>query len=230
VLVVPYPVPIREQPCSYSLLKQDEHRFLNRFVQQLNGVIRQSARDAGFYFLDAMPNAFTDRSMRICDGPQDAIGLNFVALKSIHGSVDQVLLPSNWIHNSLHPNERGHAVMAEVVEEWLRTHPDPAPRPDPKDAAQPFTPASLQELMGPGQTSYCGGPEPPSYCDRDDGAWTVTQAALVLRDAALPALLLVAGSWLVWLRILAGSRERLTQFRDKVAQWVLRRFGDQRAG
>ena len=36
VVAVPYPDPIRETPCGYSLLGEDEHRFLHRFVEQLS--------------------------------------------------------------------------------------------------------------------------------------------------------------------------------------------------
>jgi hypothetical protein len=67
VLAVPYPQPIRESSCDYSLLEDDEHRFLHGFVEQLNGVVRQAARDARFYFLGEMEGAFSDR-FRICDG------------------------------------------------------------------------------------------------------------------------------------------------------------------
>jgi len=222
VVAVPYPQPIRDQPCSYSLLARDEHRFLHGFVKQLNGVISQSARDAGFYYLGAMAGAFSDR-LRICDAPQDKIGVNFIALDSVDGVVDQVVVPSNWIHNSLHPNERGHAVMAGVLEDWLVAHPSPPAKPDPPDEPEPSTPASLEELMAPADVSYCGGPDPtPDYCDRSDDEWTVTQIGLVVRDASIPALLIVAGWWLVWLPLLALTRPRWERLGKRAASSILR--------
>jgi lysophospholipase L1-like esterase len=228
VLAVPYPQPIQERPCEYSLLAEDEHRFVHGFVRELNGVVRQAARDAGFHHLGAMATAFED-GLRICDGPQDAIGVNFIALESVNGVVDQVVIPSNWIHNSLHPNERGHAAMAGVLEDWLRSHPDPPARPDPRDAPEPYTAASLEELMGTAELPYCGGPEPaPAYCDRGDDDWTITQVGLVVRDAALPALLLVAGWWLLWLPVLAWTRPRLEALGDEVGRRLPGGYGDAR--
>jgi lysophospholipase L1-like esterase len=224
VLAVPYPQPIRERSCPYSLLAGDEHRFLHGFVQELNGVIRQSARDAGFYYLGSMPAAFGER-LRICDAREDEIGVNFIALKSVDGVVDQVLAPTNWIHNSLHPNERGHRAMADVLEEWLHSHPDPPAKPDPRDEPEAFTAASMEDVMGSADISYCGGPgSPPAYCDRSDNDWTITQIGLVVRDAALPALLVAAGCWLVWLPLLAWTRPRWRRLGEGVRRRVLGRL------
>jgi lysophospholipase L1-like esterase len=222
VLAVPYPQPISDRPCDYSLLARDEHHFLHAFVQQLNGVISRSARAAGFYFLDTMGPAFTDR-LRICDAPADEIGVNFIALDSVNGVVDQAITPTNWIHNSLHPNEDGHVAMADVLERWLRSHPDPAGRPAPEDEPPPFEPASLEELMRPAEVSYCGGPDPtPDYCDRSDDDWTVTQVGLVVRDASIPALLIVAGWWLLWLPLLALTRPWWERLGKRAASSILR--------
>ena len=78
-------------------------------MTQLNGVIAEAARARGFYYL-----ADGDRDGRLrtalCD--THAAGVNFIALSSINGFVDQAVFPTNWIHNSLHPNELGHEAMA----------------------------------------------------------------------------------------------------------------------
>ncbi len=222
VLAVPYPQPISAQPCPYSLLAADEHRFLNGFVRQLNGVLRQSARDAGVYYLASMEDALS-HGLRICDAPRTKIGVNFIALRSVDGVVDQVLTPTNWIHNSLHPNERGHAAMATVLQDWLQMHPNAPARPAPWDQPKPFTPASLPGLMRTRHLLYCGGPSAePAYCDRDDTDWAITQIALVIRDAAIPALILVAGCWLLWLPVLAFTRPRWEQRGDRIGRWMLR--------
>jgi lysophospholipase L1-like esterase len=221
VLAVPYPEPISDRACPYSSLAQDERRFLRGFVRELNGAIRQSARDAGFYYLGAMEGAFSDR-LRICDAPEEQVGVNFIALRSVEGVVDQVVIPSNWIHNSLHPNERGHAAMAGVLESWLRSHPDPPAKPDPQDQPEPFTPVSLPDLMRPAETSYCGGPAPePPYCNRGDTDWTMTQVGLVVRDAAIPALALVAGWWLLWLSVLGRTRAGWEGLGDRIGRRLL---------
>jgi hypothetical protein len=149
--------------------------------------------------------------------------VNFIALDSVNGVVDQAVTPTNWIHNSLHPNEDGHAAMAGVLERWLRSHPNPAARPHPAEEPRPFEPASLEELMGPAEVSYCGGPDPaPDYCDRSDDEWTVTQIGLVARDASIPALLIAAGWWLVWLPLLGLTRPRWERLGDRAAGSILR--------
>lgn len=107
VVAVPYPQPISYEPCSYSQLKRDEHQFLNGFVGELDRLVVESARDAGFAVLEDMPKALEKEQLRICDGDEDDIGVNFIALDTIHGVIDQRLLPTNWIHSSLHPNETG---------------------------------------------------------------------------------------------------------------------------
>jgi lysophospholipase L1-like esterase len=215
ILAVPYPQPIREMSCEYSQLENDEHRFLHAFVKQLNGAIRQAARDARVYHLDAMPGAFRDK-LRICDGPQEQMGVNFIALKSVNGLAEEALYPPNWIHNSLHPNETGHDEMAKVLAGWLAAHPRPPATPRPEDLPDAFTPATLEQLMGT-HVAYCGGPQEPGYCDRRDVPWAITQVGIVLRDASLPALLVIAGCWIFWLAVLGRTRPLWHRLGDRIA-------------
>jgi lysophospholipase L1-like esterase len=223
VLAIPYPQPIRDRPCDYSLLEQDEHRFLHGFVEQLDGVIRQAARDARFYFLDGMVGAFSDR-LRICDGRREDMGVNFIALKSMNGLVDQAVNPAKWIHNSLHPNKRGHEAMTVALEEWLRSHRDPPAVPPADDLPAPFARRSLEQVMG-AEVSYCRGREPePAHCDRGDVAWTFTQIGILVARAAIPALVLAAGLWLLWLPVLEWTRPRWERFGDRIARRLLARL------
>ena len=77
--------------------------------------------------------------------------------------------------------------------------------------------------MRPVEVSYCGGPRPaPDYCDRTDNEWTVTQLGLALRDDAFPVLLLVAGWWLLWLRVLAWTRPGWQRLGDRVGRRLVR--------
>jgi lysophospholipase L1-like esterase len=204
IVAVPYPQPIRETSCPSSLLEDDEHRFLHGFVKQLNGRIRQAARDARIYFLDGMRGAFGE-GLRICDGRTEDMGVNFIALRSVRGFVEQALHPANWIHNSLHPNEDGHDAMAIVLEDWLREHAAPPVRPRGDDVPEPFAPASLEGVMQE-PVPHCRGTPEPDHCDRDDDQWAITQVARFLAGALLPALVLVAGCWLFWLPVLARTR------------------------
>jgi lysophospholipase L1-like esterase len=206
VLVVPYPVPIRERGCSYSSLGDDEHRFVNAFVGQLNGAIRTVARESEFYVLEDMERAF-GTTLRICDGPLSEIGENFIAPSSVEGVLDQALNPRNWIHNSFHPNERGHEAMSRVLAAWITAHPEPAGVPGPDDQASTFTPASLEEIMGT-DVAYCGGEGEPAFCDRKATPWAITQLGVLAGQIALPALLLAVGAWLLAMGALVRYRGR----------------------
>ena len=206
VVAVPYPQPISRDPCPYSQLKRDEHQFLNGFVGELDRLVAESARDAGFAVLEDMPQALEKQQLRICDGDEDDIGVNFIALKTIDGVIDQRLLPTNWIHNSLHPNETGHEVMADVLQTWIDEHLGDPVAPDPRDRAL-FAPKSLDALMSPNETTYCGSPRrEPEYCGRKDTEWSVTQVAIVLGQSAIPVLLVAAGWWLFLLPFLVVTR------------------------
>jgi lysophospholipase L1-like esterase len=222
VLAVPYPVPISDRPCAYSQLRPDEHRFLHGFVDQLDGAIRQSARDAGFYYLGDIAGVLAREKLRICDAPEADIGVNFVRLKSVKGVVDQLLEPQAWLHNSLHPNENGHRAMAIVLEAWIRSHPDPPAKPDPQDEPGAFVPATLDELMGPAAGSYCrdAAASRPRYCDRGDVPWALTKVAGVVGEATPALLLLVAGWWLLWLPVLELTRPVFRALGGRAASWL----------
>ncbi len=213
VLVVPYPQPVAAKSCPASLLEDDEHQFVNAFVSQLNGVIADAARSHGFFYLRDMETVLTDSGRRICD-PNQA-GVNFIALKSINGFVDQAVMPTNWIHNSFHPNELGHEEMKRVLDRWLNTHPG-------RDTAPPGGRRTLTELMEPDPEKYCRSQNQPRYCSRGDNEWAVTQVGFALRDLAIPALLMTLGFWLVWLPVIAWARPHVNRFGDGLARRLWR--------
>ena len=222
VIAVPYPVPIRARPCGYSQLSLREHRFLHGFVEQLDGAIQQSARDAGFYYLSRMVGVLERRKLRICDAPEDDVGVNFIRVKSVNGVRDQMLEPNTWLHNSLHPNDTGHKAMAKVLAAWIRDHPNPSAKPDPLDTPAPFVPATLDNLLGTDAGTYClkRSSARPRYCDRKDASWALTKAAGVLLEATPALLLLLAGWWLWWLPVLKWTRKRI----HKLAEGAGRRL------
>jgi lysophospholipase L1-like esterase len=225
VLAVPYPVPISDRPCAYSPLSLAEHRFLHGFVEELDGAIQRSARDAGFYYLGDMVGVLARAKLRICDGPEENIGVNFIRLKSVNGTVDQVLTPYTWIHNSLHPNEAGHEAMATVLAAWLRSHPDPPAQPDPEDRPGDFVPRTREDLVGPAAGDHCRDETTPRprYCDRGDIAWALTRVLGVVAEATPALLLLVAGWWLWWLPVLERTRPVFHRLGLRVTRWLIGR-------
>ncbi|MGH9273850.1 MAG: GDSL-type esterase/lipase family protein, partial [Acidimicrobiales bacterium] len=130
VYVVPYPVPLTEHGCWWSWLTDDEHRFITGFVNELNAVVESAATRHGFTFLGAMESAFVPDALRICDGGPSGLGMNFFAMNPTSGSLGDVVDPRNWIHNSFHPNARGHEAMAEVAAAALTAPPVTSPVPE----------------------------------------------------------------------------------------------------
>ena len=72
-----------------------------------------------------MENALADAHLQLCDDRNsDRPGINFIGLRSVGGVAEQRFNPANWYHNSLHPNERGHAAMVQVFARWWRSQHD----------------------------------------------------------------------------------------------------------
>ena len=214
VVVVPYHVPISPTRCTRSSLTANEHRFLYGFTGELNKVLRRAAADAGFYYLGAMATALEDQQLRICDRRSGGAGVNFIGLNAVSGLPEQSLSPFNWFHNSLHPNERGHAAMADALEAWLNEHPNLAPRPEPSRDIGPPHIASIEELMGNPGFPHCGSPNSRlAHCTGSSTDWLLAQVATVLGRSVPALFLIVAGSWTLWLlviwwwrRVVAPSR------------------------
>jgi len=211
VLAVPYPEPINPDRtgCGYSLLEGQEHKFLSGFVRQLNRVVRKAATGHGFYYLGAMEDALEGPGLRICDtgSNQDNLGVNFIAISDTEGLADQLANPQAWLHNSLHPNERGHEAMAGVLAEWMKKHPAPQGLAD-KPGSETYDVETLQEIMGPSfHSDYCGTPGfQTSRCGLSDADWAQTEVSLFLRGILGPLLLICLGAWLLCLAFLTMTR------------------------
>ena len=128
IYVVPYPIPITAEKgdCDHSLFSRREHRFLARFTQSLNATVATAAAEADadptigeVEVVDTMPGAFEAERLRLCDGRAGDVGVNFLAANSVLGSLEQSANPTNWVHNSLHPNARGHEAMRGAFVRWL---------------------------------------------------------------------------------------------------------------
>lgn len=198
VAVVPYPGPIRETGCSSSALNESEHWFLASYVEQLQSVIVSAARTAGVHVLDTQ-EVFAEADLRICDaGPA---GVNFIDLNPVDGTIQQSLDPTNWFHNSLHPNARGHKRLAEVVSPQLPLGPNPAP--SPRD--HPIV--TLSELMAGRPIAAC---DLGAKC-QDPLAWTHAQFRRAVGPLAAAGFVLATGAWMLWIvgiQFLRGRRRQ----------------------
>jgi hypothetical protein len=225
VLVVPYPQPINadRRGCDYSMLEPQEHVFLHGFVTELDGVVRKAAREHGFYYLANMEQALEAARMRICDNGsnEDHLGVNFIAISDTDGLIDQLANPFGWLHNSLHPNERGHRQMTEVLADWMTMHPAPKGLSD-EAGSDVYSVATLRDIMGPTFTgSFCGenGFE-SERCALSDLDWTMTEVSSFIRGILGPAFIMVMGAWFTSLALLAGFHP-LTK---RASRWLNRKL------
>jgi hypothetical protein len=207
VVVVPYPMPLDPDGCDATWLTDEEHGFLGRFVTRLNGVLRVEAALAGFWFLDAMETSLEDGSLRLCDGSPRDVGVNFIGLRSVGGTIEQVLTPTNWFRNSLHPNEAGHEAMAATFRRWLDERPDLGAVPETGPATAPSDKPVIRAD---------GDPEPPCSltetgsdgCNARARDWAVERTVELLWPAGALALLALVGVWAFWLGVVSTWRAR----------------------
>jgi lysophospholipase L1-like esterase len=138
IVVVPYPDPLAPHGCAASAFSDGEHEFLHSFATSLDATMARSAGRAGFPAVDTMPAALA--GLRLCDGPEDEAGVNFLGANSVAGTLEQALNPTRRVHNSLHPNARGHEAMRSALVAWLAGTPifarSPRSRP-PRPAWRP---------------------------------------------------------------------------------------------
>jgi lysophospholipase L1-like esterase len=201
VLVTAYPAPIytedgKPRKCDQVALSTADMAFVSEFVTELNATVRRAAAANRFHFLGDMEDALADAHLQLCDPENDQRpGLNFIGLRSVGGVAEQRFNPKHWYHNSLHPNERGHAAMLQVFEQWLADHPDPE-----KDAPAGGSPNSDAR----------GAPEPPcdlvrdaqsttALCDDEAARWVRGEIAGVLlwRAWGLQIAVATLAAWLL---------------------------------
>jgi hypothetical protein len=136
VVTVGYPDPIllERLPCKQVWLTRDERTFIHKFLtgdgkkDGLNDVVQKTSDEFGFYYVDTIETALAGVHLQLCDRRNDGRpGLNFVGLRSVRGAAEQRFNPANWIHSSLHPNERGHAALLRAFRTWLTQQPQPLP-------------------------------------------------------------------------------------------------------
>ena len=228
VVVVPYPDPIliKDGQCGQVALSRPEQEFIHDYLTgELNRTIRQAAAEYGFYYLAEMERALATSHLQLCDDRNgDRPGINFIGLRSVRGVAEQRFNPANWLHSSLHPNERGHAAMLRVFETWLATHESTItrqPRAVPsapagqRDGGARFDGGDVAERLGP-----CGLFDTTGKgCRRQGQLWAYQQVGRILLEEALWLWIAMAcgGAWgaaiaffafrrRVWARRLSGAR------------------------
>lgn len=155
VVAIPYPQPIADsQRCDGVALTRPERNFIRSFVDQLDSTIRAAADQAGILYAAEMKDSLAVKNLQLCAVSKSSAGLNFVDVHSVNGLTAQRYNPSRWLHNSLHPNDRGHAAMLETLETWL----------DANAAALTTTSQRSADLPDPTVASGAAVTEPEPPC------------------------------------------------------------------
>ena len=205
VVVTGYPIPITESgPCADVLLTEHERRFVVTFVKELNQVVRSAATRAGFDYIDTMEDSLVNANSRLCE-QRNPVGMNFIGFNPKAGSLWDSLKPTNWIHNSLHPNEIGHAAMAEAAKKWFADHPT---RQAPVvTGAAPRVVPNMDKLFEFGFTRLCD-PKGDASCDIDNNGWANDQILEQARSALLPLTLTIVGAWMIAIGAIGWAVQR----------------------
>jgi hypothetical protein len=222
VVVVPYPDPISIQRngCTQVALSRTEQQFIHDFLTGgLNRVIRETAEEYGFHYLDGMQNALAKAHLQLCDPRNDGRpGINFIGLRSVRGVAEQRFNPANWTHSSLHPNERGHAAMLRVFQTWWATRKASiTPRETiPQTALDRSTAAVTRQQQTTEERAKTEAASDAPPCDLFDNTgngcrprgkeWAHEQVGRTLLAGGVYALLTVAGAWCVAVALFAGRR------------------------
>jgi hypothetical protein len=213
VVAVPYPRPFGEGPCGEVPLTRRERTSLNAFVGELDAVVARQAEVAGFDYLAGMETVLVDNGLALCDG--GVRGLNFLGFSSVDGTLPERINPTNWIHNSFHPNPTGHRAMAGVLEAYaaqLDGEGTDEPPPTEAMADEPYRALELSTVHAGETFVHCpidptaAGGAVPLACDPP--AWRQREIVSELLWASGGLLLIVVGGWLLWVEGTRRSRER----------------------
>lgn len=204
IVAVPYPQPIMlETSCNGLPLSKSEREFISRLVFKLDDAVSRAAAEAGVWYLDTMQGALASQHLQLCD-PQNHghPGINQVMLRSVGGLASQRFSPAKWIHNSLHPNERGHGAMLQTFNAWLDDHPNLAPRVPTKPGSS--DPDAILEPDPPCSFTALGA----MNCQTQAREWHVRQI-VGLWPWAFDLIAGLAGLWLLSVGVLSLRRRAL---------------------
>jgi lysophospholipase L1-like esterase len=207
VVAVPYPDPVAGSTgCPSAPLGDGDVAFITRFLNDLDTMIEEEATAYGIYYAEDLKGALADSHLQLCNAEGNEPGLNFLDLRSVGGVSGQRFNPLNWKHNSLHPNERGHAAMAASFESWLAAQGGLSALRAPAERAN--SPVAGQPEESPGA--------PPEDCaafpaDHEDGCRARANAwALQTTGAGLLPLIGAGGlgAFGAWLLAVSGLARR----------------------
>lgn len=194
VITVPYPIPVSDSgACPDVFLSDAERKFVVQFVTELNAVVRSAATRAGSEYMDTMETALMLPGKRLCEGPNPS-GLNFLNWHPQAGNLWQSLTPTNWTHNSLHPNEDGHEAMRTAAAQWFEAHPNLGTRQPTDDS--PRTVRRVDQMLKFGTTTLCSVRRQES-CALEKNQWLYEEGFRLISSSFLPTVLAMVGAWMI---------------------------------
>lgn len=194
IVVVPYPEPIADvQRCNGVALTKNERDFIREFIGQLNDKLGSAASTAGVAYAAEMKDSLAVSVRQLCGTSKNKAGINFVDVLSVNGVTSQRFNPARWLHNSMHPNNRGHDAMLQAFALWLDANPSALDRQKagPARLIQPSAAADAVAAPAP-QCSMTDASE--TRCQTLTRQWALGQVA----GRAWVLVPVLAGLLLVW--------------------------------
>lgn len=214
VAVIPYPDPVaKADGCPQADLSSGDIAFIRTFLIELNKRIAAAAADYGFHYVAPMVTALADQNLQLCDPANNGRpGLNFIGIRSVSGLAEQRFNPTKWHHNSLHPNERGHAAMNVAFQVWLDEQGGVAGLEDPAGLQPAVGGAGPIDEIYPGGFEGCAAfaVDDADGCQKQSVAWALRSTGWFALTHGILALLVMLGAWLAgvtffgWRRAVAG--------------------------
>jgi len=204
ILVVPYPAPIYSKAgkpvrCKQVALSTKDLQFIVEFLPKLNKEIHEAADAKGFYYLAEMEQALASAHLQLCDPDNNGRpGLNFIGLRSVGGIAEERFNPKNWYHNSLHPNERGHAAMLRTFEAWRAEHRELADEA-PKSADSPAPAGKPSAETEPPCDLVKDAQSTTTSCDHEATTWVKQQVRRTLLPPGWWIVQIAAAAVAAWL-------------------------------
>lgn len=215
VVVIPYPIPISETKCKLSPLSESDHQYVTTFTRSLNRVVYAEAHAVGFAVATTVEDALKNAKARVCDQESPSRwGANLIAFNPTASPLMQAILPTNWVHNTAHPNPRGHQIIADTLETWLANRP-------PADATWDVT------LTDSPRPDGCGSAT-DTTCETIVDKWSRARLA-TFAVRSFPLILILLGAWISSFRV-GHALERLNRSVAQVAAQWARMFRRRMAG
>lgn len=181
IVAVLYPTIVAPDPSCSLAIGADEIEFVGRFTAALNDTVRDAAAEAGINVFEGSIDAFDGRLL--CDADP---ATNFFHLAPTEGPIADTLLPSNWVHGTLHPRADGHELIADRLVSTSDGGDPDGYLVDLLAAVDGGGPANPEPVEGPGTGT-------PQYEELPDEAWVEEQLYRTVGDLVLPVGLLLVG-------------------------------------